>query len=260
MSYDGAMRHIHILILVTAGFASAQEKPAIGYQDTPLLPGTKWHVHDGERPRPLVMKPGPFVSLPRPADAKVLFGGANLDAWTGKDDKASWSIDGGELVVNKTGDIRTREEFGDIHLHLEWCAPKKAEGSGQGRGNSGVFLMGRYEVQVLDSFENATYADGQAAAIYGQYPPLFNVCRAPGEWQTYDIIFRAPVFKDEKLVTPAVITVIHNGIVVHNNRAILGPTSHKSLPSYKPHGEKGPIRLQDHGNPVRYRNIWVRPL
>ncbi len=164
------------------------------------------------------------------------------------------------IVAGGTGDIQTKQHFGDCQLHIEWAAPVEVKGESQGRGNSGVFLMGRYEIQVLDCYSNVTYADGATAAIYGQYPPLVNACRKPGEWQTYDIFFVAPRFEGEKLVSPAYVTVIHNGVLVHHHQELLGSTGHKILPSYEPHPPKGPIRLQDHGNPVRYRNIWIRDL
>ncbi len=165
------------------------------------------------------------------------------------------------MQVNGSGDIQTRAEFGDCQLHVEWATPSPAKGDSQARGNSGVFLCGRYEVQVLDSFYNLTYADGQAAALYGQKPPLVNASRGPGQWQTYDIFFRAPRFlPDGTLQQPARVTVVHNGVVVHLDEPLLGPTAHRSLPKYAPHAPGGPIRLQDHGDPVRYRNLWVRQL
>ena len=254
----------HLLLPLVVGAALvAQDQPGPGYTDTPILP-SGWHVHDANRPRPIAVDPGPAPAqpLPVPADAIVLFDGKSLAAFTGRDDKAQWRIDeAGFAEVNRTGDIQTRGEFGDCQLHVEWATPSPAKGESQGRGNSGIFFLGRYEVQVLDSFENATYADGQAAALYGQTPPLVNACRRPGEWQTYDIVFRAPRFADDgKLLEPARITVIHNGILVQHDQAYLGPTQHRSLPRYEKHPTKGPIRLQDHGDPVRYRNLWIRPL
>ena len=234
-----------------------QDKP-VGYDDTPHLPGGKWRVHDRQRPVPTVVAPG--VAGAPPSDAVVLFDGTDLASWTGRDDRAQWKIVDGYMEVNRTGDIQTKESFGDCQLHLEWATPAKVVGTSQGRGNSGVFFLGRYEVQVLDSFKNRSYADGQAAAIYGQRPPLVNVCRGPGEWQTYDIVFRAPRFEDKTLLAPATATVFHNGVLVHDKVEFLGPTRHRTLPVYRPHDATGPIRLQDHGNPVRYRNIWLRRL
>jgi hypothetical protein len=164
-------------------------------------------------------------------------------------------------VVAKTGSIQTKKGFGDCQLHVEWAAPSAVKGESQERGNSGVFLMNTYEVQVLDCYENKTYADGMTAAVYGQYPPLVNACRKPGEWQTYDIIFHRPLFgKDGKLAQPARMTVFHNGILVHDDVVLSGPTAHKARPPYKVHDDKLPLSLQDHGNPVRYRNIWIREL
>lgn len=163
-------------------------------------------------------------------------------------------------VVPGTGDIQTKVHFGDCQLHLEWAAPAVVKGEGQGRGNSGVFLMGRYEIQVLDCYQNLTYPDGITAAIYGQYPPLVNACRKPGEWQTFDIIWLASRFDGDKLLRPAIVTVLHNGIVVHHATEPMGPTGHRIVPQYEPHPPVGPLRLQDHGDLVRYRNIWYRPL
>jgi hypothetical protein len=164
------------------------------------------------------------------------------------------------MEVNGTGDIRTRQEFGDCQLHIEWATPKPPSGTSQGSGNSGVFLMGRYEIQVLNSHDNKTYPDGQAAAVYGQSPPLVNASREPGAWQTYDIIFTAPRFRDGELLQPARVTVIHNGVLVHHAKEILGSTAHRTAPAYQPHGPTGPLVLQDHGNPIRFRNIWIRRL
>jgi hypothetical protein len=163
-------------------------------------------------------------------------------------------------VAPKTGNIETREELPDCQLHLEWAAPSEAKGESQGRGNSGVFLMGRYEIQVLDCYQNPTYADGLTAAIYGQCPPLVNACRKPGEWQRYDIVWLGPRWEGEDLIRPAKVTVLHNGVLVHHNKALTGPTTHKTVQPYEPHGERGPLVLQDHGDLVRYRNIWYRPL
>lgn len=229
-----------------------------GYQDTPIIPGSEFHVHDGKRPQPPVVKPGKV-----PSDAVVLFGGGDLAGWQSVKTKgpAPWRVAGDYMeVVPKTGDIATSHHFGDCQLHLEWAAPSEVKGESQGRGNSGVFIMGLYEVQVLDCFDNPTYADGSTGAIYGQFPPLANACRAPGEWQSYDIIWFAPRFDGEKLTSPARITVLLNNILLHHNRELQGPTQHKQLAAYQPHPPTGPLRLQDHGDLVRFRNIWYRPL
>lgn len=245
----------------------ADQKP-LGYQDTPIIPGTPWHVHDGTRPQPKIVTPGTFSSGEKPgkapSDAMVLFDGTSLDQWcSGKGDgPAEWKVEGGYFeIVKGKGDIVTKKEFGpDVQVHVEWQAPTPPKGAGQGRGNSGIFFYTRYEVQVLDSFDNQTYPDGQAASIYGYLPPLVNACRPPGEWQTYDIIFNGPRFKAGALVTPAYITNLHNGVLVQNHSAYLGATGHKTVATYQPHGEKGAIKLQDHGDPVRFRNFWIREL
>ncbi len=249
------------------GFADA---PKPGYKDTPLLPGGKWHVHDSDRPQPPVVTPGSFSTPDAPgkppSDAVVLFNGTDLSRWqAGNGQPSGWIVENGSMRVPPRGtanggDIVSKDEFGDCQLHIEWMAPSPPKGDSQARGNSGIFLFGLYELQVLDSYQNPTYADGQAAAIYGQHPPRVNASRPPGEWQVYDVIFTAPRFKDDKLETPAYITVIHNGVVVQNHTALLGRAGHRALAAYSPHGPKGPLKLQDHGDPVRFRNIWVRPL
>ena len=259
-----------------------------GYTDTPFLPGNKWRVHDKFRPHPPVVTPpadGPFT--PPPPGAIVLFDGTNTDAW-----KLPWRIEGGAMVVSR-GSNETRQAFGDMQLHLEFATPAEVKGNGQGRGNSGVIIAGRYEIQVLDSYKSDTYADGQCGAVYGQYPPRVNACRKPGEWQAYDITFIAPRFgpasakkksldpftklwhgligkKDgprpsknpspsDVLLSPAYVTVVHNGVLLHKHQAILWPVAHRDVNKYTPHGP-APLQLQDHGNPTRFRNIWVRPL
>ncbi len=236
------------------------EKP--GYDDTPLLSGQKWKVHDKERPQPRIVDPGATDADP-PSDAMVLFGGTDLSGWVHQNDgrPAEWKVENGYMeVVPKTGGIRTKEEFGDCQLHLEWAAPEEVVGESQGRGNSGVFLMGKYEIQVLDCYENPTYADGTAAAVYGEFPPLVNACRPPGAWQSYDIVWIAPRFEGEKLASPARVTVFHNAVVVHHDVELTGPTSHRKILPWEPHPAACPLALQDHGNPVRFRNIWYRPL
>jgi hypothetical protein len=211
---------------------------------------------------PRVVTPGES-GLP-PSDAVVLFDGKDLSQWVGKDGgPARWKVENGYMeVVRGTGDITSKQKFGDMQLHVEWATPKKVEGEGQGRGNSGVFLMNQYEVQVLDSYQNKTYYHGQAGAIYKQYAPLVNASRPPGEWQTYDIIFRAPK-RDEagNIVKKATVTVLHNGVLIQDHVEILGTTTHLDVePTYEKHADQEPIKLQDHGNPMRFRNIWVRPL
>jgi len=235
------------------------ENAALGHSDTPIIPGTEYHVHDGERPQPRVVTPGSGGKPP--SDATVLFDGADLGLWEGKDGPAKWKVESGWMeVVPGTGNIRTRRHYGDVQLHLEFACPAAVKGEGQGRGNSGVFLMGLYEIQVLDNYRNPTYADGTVGAVYGQYPPLVNAIRAPGEWNAYDIIFRAPLFDGSRLSRPAAITVILNGLLLHHAVEPRGPTAHLVLTSYAPHPAKGPLELQDHRDLVRYRNIWIREL
>ncbi len=251
------MRAITLALLITASLAA--QNP--GYTDTPRLPDG-WRVHDPDRPHPTVIDPGPASAspIPRPSDAIALFDGKSLAGWRGRSGDAGWTVRDGYFEVSGSGNIQTRESFGDCQLHVEWATPAKVNGDSQGRGNSGVYLMGRYEVQILDSYDNVTYADGQAAAHYGQQPPLVNACRKPGEWQTYDIIFRAPRFADDGTVlAKARVTVIHNGVLVQDNAEYLGASNHRKLPAYRKHG-KAPIQLQDHGNPIRFRNLWIRPL
>lgn len=260
---------------VCAFVALAQEKPAatpapshdLGYTDTPIIPGTKWHVHDSGRPQPVIVTPGTFPSQEKPgtapSDAVVLFDGKDISKWkSGKDGgEAKWKVENGYMEVNGTGDIYTKDEFGpDMQLHVEWTAPNPPSGTSQGRGNSGVFFFGRYEMQVLDNYENKTYPDGQATAIYGYMPPLVNASLPPGTWQTYDFVFEGPRFADGKLVKPAYVTTFHNGVVTQNHTALIGETPHKQVGTYHVHPEKGPIKLQDHHNPDRYRMIWIREL
>lgn len=229
---------------------------------------TDWPVHSMERPRPPIVAPASAATsiapsaLP-PADAIVLFNGSSLAGWEhGNGNAPRWKIEDGYFeVVRGTGAIRTKELFGDVQLHVEWMSPDPPRGSGQNRGNSGVFLMGRYEIQILDSHDNETYADGQAGSIYGQFPPAVNASRAPGEWQSYDIVFRAPRFSsDGTLLAPARLTVLYNGVLIHDNVELKGATAHMRPASYEAHEAQLPISLQDHGDPVRFRNIWVRKI
>ncbi|MFC1724581.1 DUF1080 domain-containing protein [candidate division KSB1 bacterium] len=219
-------------------------------------------MYDENQPQPPVVKPHSIESKNAPSDAIVLFNGEDISQWVdGKGNPARWKVENGYMeVVKGTGSIKTKQGFGSCQLHIEWATPEEVKGTSQGRGNSGVFLMDQYEVQVLDSYNNITYPAGMAASLYGQSPPMVNASRPPGEWQSYDIIFHRPVFKDGKAVKPAVITVFHNGILVHDHFRILGAMAFKKIPEYKAHPDKLPIGLQDHGNPVRYRNIWIRPL
>lgn len=204
-------------------------------------------------PEPPVIAPGP-VGGP-PSDAIVLFDGNDLSQWNGGE---NWEIKDGYAIARKSG-ITTKQPFGDCQLHVEFATPAEVKGSGQGRGNSGVYLMGKYEVQILDSYENETYFDGQCGAIYKQQPPTVNACRQPGEWQTYDILFTAPRFADDgQVASPAYVTVLHNGVVIHNHFELQGGTSYTEPPKYTKHPEKLPINIQFHGNPVQIRNVWLR--
>lgn len=213
-------------------------------------------------PEPKVVAPGK-TAADAPADAIVLFDGANTGEWEAKGGgPVKWAVaDGAMTVTRGSGEIHTKQKFGDCQLHIEWRAPSEVKGEGQGRGNSGIFLMGKYELQVLDSYNNRTYSNGQAASIYKQLPPLVNASRKPGEWQTYDVIFIAPRFyADGSVQSQARITVIHNGVLVQNNSTIWGGTQYIGLANYEKHGDKESIILQDHGDAVSFRNIWIRNL
>lgn len=244
------------MLLVVAAAAVGQQIPNIPYPPS-----------DMNRPAPPEITPGRPGTQERagtaPSDATVLFDGKDLSAWTGEKGKpAPWKVgDGYFEVVPGTGEIRTKQSFGDCQLHVEWATPSPARGTGQDRGNSGVFLMTLYEIQVLDSYHSATYPDGQAAAIYDQWPPLVNASLPPGEWQTYDIVFHGPRFSnDGKLTRPATATVFHNGVLVQDHKTLTGPTENGKRPPYKVEPEKMPLSLQDHHHPVRYRNIWIRDI
>jgi hypothetical protein len=235
-----------------------------GFQDTPMQPDGKWHVHDPARPQPPIVTPGASFSenAAPPSDAIVLFDGKDLSQWADKKTggPVGWSVVDGAAVSVK-GDIQTTNAFGDIQLHLEFREPVPPTESGQGRGNSGVFFMGQYEIQVLDCYGNKTYADGATGGLYGQHPALANACRPPGEWQTYDIVFNVPHFgANGELLSPAYVTVILNGVVVQNHQAFRGATNWRVPGTYTPHGPTGPLALQYHNNSVSFRNIWVRPV
>jgi hypothetical protein len=240
-----------VAMLLTARRADAHSPP-------------EWKIHDMQRPRPPVVAPGEMkLPMARPSDAIALFDGNDLAEWRSAEfGQARWEVrDAAMISVPGSGYLYSKRVFGDVQLHVEWSAPSPAQGHGQERGNSGVFLMGKYEIQVLDSYQDETYADGQAASVYGQYPPLVNACLPPGEWQAYDIVFRRPRFRrDGAVESPARVTVIHNGVLVQDNVALWGPTNWLQHLPYTPHPDKLPMALQDHGNPVRYRNIWVREL
>ena len=260
-----------LTVLAVAGAAAvpmlAQNHPT-GYTDTPQLPNTpKWKVHDDNRPRPAVVTPGKTNS-DAPSDAVVLFDGKNFDQFRkGDGSPASKPVVNGAFAATSAdksqgGDIYTKAEFGDCQLHVEWMTPNPPQSNSQHRGNSGIFMMDRYEIQVLDCYQNKTYADGQAGSIYGEIPPMVNAMRPPGEWNTYDIVWIAPRFDGDKLVSPAKVTIFHNGVCVQAGAEPFGPTGHKSVQTYKPHPAKAPIRFQDHKDlpSVQFRNIWVREL
>ncbi len=234
-------------LLTVFGFAMVLIPPVVA-QDAEYLTGIEWQ-------EPPIVTPGKTDNDP-PSDAVVLFDGKDLSAWENGD---KWKIEDGVAIVQET-DISTKQSFGDCQLHVEWSSPLPATGSSQGRGNSGVFLMDRYEMQVLDSYENDTYFDGQAGSMYKETPPMVNAMRPPGEWNTYDIIWTAPKFNDDgKVESPAYITALHNGVLVLNHFALHGTTFFNRPHEYESHG-KAPIRLQNHGNPVRFRNIWLREI
>jgi len=252
-----------------------KQRPRIKYEyittDLDIGVTIMYGVHDNNRPRPPVVTPAEQPGQP-PSDAIVLFDGRDTSQWE-KDRPGGgdieWKVENGYMeIAKKAGGIRTKKSFGNCQLHIEWAAPAEVnpKATGQSRGNSGVFFMGRYELQILDSYQNETYADGQAASIYGQHPPLVNACRGPGQWQSYDVSFLRPVFAPDQVggkgncIRKARITVLHNGAIVHNNVEIEGATAHKQKAKYSPHDEKAPISLQDHGNPIRFRNIWIREL
>jgi hypothetical protein len=245
-------------LLALAAFALADDKW------TSVVAPTGWRQHDVRRPRPPVVEPPPGIgpAVP-PRDATLLFDRDNLDAWqTPEGGAAGWAVRKGFFEVTPgAGPIQTKAKFGDVQLHVEWAAPDPPGGIGQDRGNSGIFLMGQFELQVLDSYKADTYADGQAGALYGQYPPLFNASRPPGEWQTYEVAFRRPRFEPSgKLTAPARMTVFLNGVLVQDNEELWGQTSWLEPLPFDPRVDRGPIQLQDHGHPVRFRNIWVREL
>jgi len=235
---------------------------AIEMASAQSTPPCTQHARDCPAP-PIIDASPPGAPVPPPSDAIVLFDGKSLSEWrSGDGSPARWVVRSGYMeVAAGTGGIATVRQFGDVQLHVEWASPNPPKGTDQDRGNSGVFLMGRYEVQVLDSYGNLTYPDGQAGAVYGQYPPLVNASRAPGVWQAYDIVFHRPRFDaDGSLLRPATLTVFHNGVLIQDGVTLTGPTAHQARPAYTSHPNRLPISLQDHAHPVRFRNIWVRQL
>jgi hypothetical protein len=227
-----------------------------------------WAVHDRNRPQPKLVTPGTFSTPEQPgkppSDAVILFDGTDLSKWEadeGENVPTKWVIKNGAMeCVPGSGYVRTREKIGDCQLHVEWAAPTNVQGESQGRGNSGVFLMGLVEIQVLDNYNNPTYADGFAGSVYGVCPPLANALRPPGVFQTYDIVFRRPIYKDGNVLDPGSVTVFLNGVLVQDHTMLEGGTGHMARAKPGPFPDAGPLKLQDHGNPVRYRNIWYRPL
>jgi hypothetical protein len=257
---------IAVAAILMAQTQKKQPNPDLGFTDTPILPGLKWHVHDPDRPHPAVVTPAATPGAP-PSDAIVLFNGKDLSKWAqdgrgeekGKIVDPKWPVKDGYFEVGpNTGDLFTREKFGDVQLHLEFSEPPGITGTSQGRGNSGVLFMHRFEIQVLDAYKNPTYADGQAGAIYGQWPPLANPSRPPGEWNVYDIVFEAPRYEGEKLTKAAYFTVFMNGVLMHNRKESMGPMVYRQVAKYVPQPNEDVLALQDHHNPVRYRNIWIR--
>ncbi len=229
-----------------------------GYEDTPLIAGTLFRVHQKGRAQPPRVVPEHRLEAganPAPADATILFDGHTVDSFQ----NTAWQIKDGALVAGQ-GNLVTRAAYGDCQIHLEWRAPVPPSGKPNNMGNSGLFLMGLYELQIFDSYSCRIYADGSAAAIYGQAPPLVNVCAAPGQWQSYDVVFQAPVFKDGSLLKAARITVFHNGVLVHHHTKILGPTRHRSAKPYVEHPARLPLMIQGHDSPVAFRNMWIRDL
>lgn len=240
-----------------ADLVKSEDGKVVGYKDTPKLPwASKWHTHDPDRPWPKDIDPGEAAPpKPAPSDAIVLFDGKDLSKWK----SSNWEVRDG-YVEATDGDLVTKQAFGDCQLHLQWRAPDPPRGRQMNRGNSGVLMMGKYEIQVFDSYTEKIYPDGIAGAIYGETPPMVHPIRKPGEWNTYDIVFTAPDFEDGKLVEPARVTMFFNGVLVHLNTTIHGPVAWRRIALYEAHPEKLPLHLQAHGNPVRYRNVWIRPL
>jgi hypothetical protein len=259
------MRFVLIFAAAASLTAAADNAPRRGFTDTPMLPDGKWRVHDAERPAPRDARPVRGVFTPAPSDAIVLFDGRDLSKWVAWDEgrltTPAWPVRNGYFQVKPgTGSLVTKEKFGDIQLHVEFATPSPAKGEDQMRGNSGVLLMGRYELQILDNWRNPTYADGYVGAVYGQHPPLVNACLPPGEWQSFDIVFEAPRFDGDRVVKRAKWTVFHNGVLIQDGVESIGAVAYREVGKYTPHAAEEVIALQDHDLPVRFRNIWVRRL
>ena len=249
-----------LLVALLSAACRGADQEDLGFDDTPFLPNSPWRVHDRRRPQPPVVEPGATVGQP-PADAVVLFDGKDLSQWQDAKGGVPAGLEDGCINILHSGDLFTKQKFGDCQLHIEWNTPDKVDTKLRSWwGNSGVFFLGKYELQVTESRETRHKADGLAAAIYGQTPPLVNVARKPGQWQTYDVVFTVPRFDGEKLVEPAYFTVFWNGVLVHYRTACMGSTGYKVVPKYDCHHTVGPIKLQQHGSAVRFRNIWARPL
>lgn len=252
------MRPIALALLCPLAFAAEPAKPA-----NPVIPGTNWQVHDPQRPKPAKVEPGKAVcqTTPAPQGAIVLFDGKDAESWVPRGGKKPqvWPVKDGVMVAT-ANDIKTKQSLGSGRYHVEWRVPAGRKVNGQSGGNSGFFLLERYEVQILESFENVTYADGQAAALYGQHPPRVNASLPQGEWQSYDIDFEAPAFaEDGKLTKPAVITVVHNGVTVHERQELMGISTHRRVATYAKHPPAAPVAIQFHGDPIEFRNIWHLP-
>lgn len=251
-------------VLIAQKKDEGRNAPNTGYSDTPVIPKQTWKVHDIARPAPPMVTPGAKPGDP-PSDAIVLFDGKDLSKWQGsskgKLGDPKWTVKDGYMYAEKgSGDLVSKESFGDAQYHVEWASPVVIDGASQWRGNSGFIIQKRYEIQVLDSWNNPTYADGQAASIYGQWPPMVNVSRKPGEWQYYDIAWEAPRFEGGKMVKPPYVTVFHNGVLVHHHQELIGQMAHRAVRPFEEHPYEQPLALQDHDTRTRFRNIWVRKL
>jgi len=252
---------VFLAFVFLSAVCDGAEQEDLGFDDTPFLPNSPWRVHDRSRPQPPVIEPGEAPGQP-PSDAVVLFDGTDLSQWEdAKGGTPAAGLEDGCINILRSGNLFSKQKFGDCQLHIEWATPVEVDTKLRSWwGNSGVFLLGKYELQVTESRETRHKADGQAAAVYGQTPPLVNAARRPGQWQTYDVVFTAPRFDGDKLLEPAYFTVFWNGVLVHNRTACMGSTRYKTVPKYDCRDTVGPIKLQQHGSAVRFRNIWVRPL